>query len=174
MVTKENRNEFKGITRSFFVPAHHPGAGSEYSSRGVQGVIIFPALILMAGWSHSPSSSHPRPEDPRRAFEKKENVRVTRDSRSQPLHRGRSVVPRVIRTGEKKLAKLNVRPYLGGSKGSKGGTTNPHVLLSRPLSIEYRLFAINYSSGGEKDTNKAIMWIQQKRIREVFETAPIT
>lgn len=81
----------------------------------MQGVIIFPALILMAGWSHSPPSSHPRAEDPPRAFEKKENVRVTRDSRSRPLRRERSVVPRVIRTGEKKLAKLNVRPCLGAA-----------------------------------------------------------
>lgn len=51
MVTREERGAcLKGIIRAFFlVPAHHLGASTEYSSRGVQGVIIFPALILMAG-----------------------------------------------------------------------------------------------------------------------------
>lgn len=97
----------------------------------MQGVIIFPALILMAGWSYSPLSSHPHAEDPR-AFEKKENVRVTRDSGSQPLRRGRSVVPRVIRTGEKKLAKLNVRPCLGGLERIEGRHDKSPSSLPRP------------------------------------------
>jgi len=86
-----------------------------------------------------------------------------------PLRRGRSVVPRVIRTGEKKLAKLNVRPCLGSSKGSKGATTSPSTpSSSRPFFLRvhfgFGLFAINYPGrrsarkiriSGNDDANEA-------------------
>jgi len=128
MVTREDRagSEFKENHPSFF-------SCPRSSSRSKHRVFFSRCAgsnYFSGPHSHGRLTPSSRRGSSSRSLEKKENVRVTRDSRNQPLRRGRSVVPRVIRTGEKKLAKLNVRSCL---ERIEGRHDKPLVLPSRPL-----------------------------------------
>lgn len=143
VVTREDidaGNKFKRIGL-FYVSVHHLEAGfriffsrcagSNYFSGPHSHGRLVPFYTFLAP-SCRGSSSRSREE---------RKCKGDLVEQKPPLRRGRSVVPRVIRTREKKLAKLNVRPCLGSSKGSKGDTTNSPFLF-RPFFLRVHFHRI--------------------------------
>lgn len=145
MVTREDRagSEFKENHPSFF-------SCPRSSSRSKHRVFFSRCAgsnYFSGPHSHGRLTPSSRRGSSSRSLEKKENVRVTRDSRNQPLCRGTKRRTASNSNGRKEISEI--KRQVVSRKDRRAARQTPRPSFASTF-IGYGLFAINYSSDNER------------------------